>query len=132
QQERDDAHDGRAYWSTWPVTQPGPNCWPGGGGCGAESPLHIAITLRLSSLGSITDWPPAPVVMSPPSRQWSALESAERNFSHPSCSSCPSERSVVSGFTNDPPSNGSSSSVPIEVNFCPTAWITACWRAPRV
>ena len=41
------------YRRGWPLTQPGPKVVEGG--CGAESPFHIASALRLSSLGMITD-----------------------------------------------------------------------------
>ena len=64
----------------FPVTQPGPNAPdPGVGGCGAESPVTIAITVRFSSVGTMS-----PPLDSPPSRQWSVFAELERNFVQPS------------------------------------------------
>ena len=45
----------------------------------------------------------------------------ERNFTQPSGVSCEVERSVVIGFTSEPPWNGSAASVPTDVNFESTA-----------
>ena len=98
------------------------------GGCGAERPRNIAIVAGLSSLGR--PMPPAP--KSPPSRQWTSPEFDERNFTQASCELVAADMSVVSGLTSELPSNGSSKSMPGEVNFESTAWITACCRAPRV
>ena len=40
--------------------------------------------------------------------------------------------SVASGFANELPENGMRSSTPNDVNFLATAFMTSCWRAPRV
>src|SRR3989441_4148015 len=101
----------RPYWSVWPVTQPGLNGPVGG--CGADLPRNMAIVAGLSSLGLPVPVPPR----SPPRRQCTEPALDARNFTQPSCASWPALRSVVSGFASDPPSNGTLTSVPGDVNF---------------
>ena len=53
-------------------------------------------------------------------------------MTQPSCISWPADRSVVNGFANELPENGMRARTDGDVNLLATAFITSCWRAPRV
>ena len=83
---------------------------PGGGGCGAERPVNIAIAAVLSSVPTMTDSPP---IAAARRRAGSGARGAfARNRTQPSCIICPVDRSVVSGLTRSSPMNGSRTNVP--------------------
>ena len=110
--------------SVWfPVTHPGPYApEPGGGGCGAESPVTIGITLAV--LLGRDDLAAARLAAEPAVKGRAAALS--RNFDQPSERKPCVERSVATGASRSSPMNGSLTSVP-KPSASPATACSTCW-----